>query len=63
LKVELAQLRGEVVPRLDQIERRIKEASKISDQVVRNAEELAEIFAHYAASVPRGVTAKEPEEL
>ena len=63
LKVELAQLRDEVVPRLDQIERRIKEASKISDQVVRNAEELAEIFAHYAASVPRGVTTKEPEEL
>lgn len=63
LKIEVAQLRTEVVPRLDQIERRITEAGRISDQAVRNAEELAEIFARYASWVSRAAQAKEPEEL
>lgn len=63
LKVELAALRTEIVPRLDQIERRIAEAGRISDQAVRNAEELAEIFARYAVLMPRAPAAKEPEEL
>jgi transcriptional regulator with XRE-family HTH domain len=63
LKADMALLRTDVGPRLEQIERRIAEIGRVSDQAVRNAEELAEIFAHYAASLSRAAAAKKPEEL
>jgi transcriptional regulator with XRE-family HTH domain len=60
LKTQITELRGVMSPRLETLETDLRNVGVISEKAIRNAAELAELFARYAATPPEKKTPETP---
>lgn len=60
LQYDVTRMKETLGPLLAAIEQQLAEAAGISETAAQNAEELAELFARYAAEMPRNRSINEP---